>query len=159
MKPVIFTIEVESIVDLITNSSSELFVFEGESKKKVLKLIKEAYPEYLNEYHELKTVDDMSQDELETYIDYQAYYHGFKPFGAFTQDELYEEDPDFTWNKYRVKNNIPDQKWGRFVTKKNIKWVRDKIDPTRKLFFLFSLDENPRVQAPLEMIGHRYHLG
>ena len=46
----IFLINVDNHIDLITNSSSELFILKGETKNTVTELISNVYPEYLNEY-------------------------------------------------------------------------------------------------------------
>jgi hypothetical protein len=66
----LFVIKVDHSIDLITNSSSELFVLEGKSLDTVKELIASIYPEYLTEYDEVKPTSELTTDELEIYIDY-----------------------------------------------------------------------------------------
>lgn len=79
-----------------------------------------------------------------------------KNFDEFKDVDPYgEEDWDGdAWN--------PQDYWGRsFVTEKNLEEVKNRIDPQRKMYFLFSKNENPNwdYQKKLMGIGSRYHLG
>ena len=67
---VMFVIEPHSVVDVITNSSSELFVGESNTKDALVKMIEAAYPEYLGEYNELKSTKELDVDDIECYISY-----------------------------------------------------------------------------------------
>ena len=53
MKKILFAIKVNNVVDVITNSSSELFVLKGETKNIVEEMITNIYPNYKNEYEEV----------------------------------------------------------------------------------------------------------
>jgi hypothetical protein len=48
-----------------------------------------------------------------------------------------------------------------FVTKNNLEEFKNKIDPERKMYFLFSLDDNLDYdyQEKLEVFMDRFHLG
>jgi hypothetical protein len=65
-----------------------------------------------------------------------------------------------------LKNNLPhdpNARWQNtsFVTEDNFEEIKNKLDPNRTMYFLFSKDENPdwEMQEKLEMIMKRYHLG
>jgi hypothetical protein len=64
----LFIINPHSIIDLITNSSTELFVMKGSEKKHVEEIIKAIYPNYLTEYEPLLDVKDFSIEELDNFL-------------------------------------------------------------------------------------------
>lgn len=165
VKKQLFVIEPDHVVDIITNSSSELFVLEGETKQIVEELVSSVYPDYLSEYKNLKTTEELSEDELDIYISYHYDdYSRQKPtelIPGFTWEEMYQEDEKENSNSYfrfRLKRNHGS--W-RFVTAENKQRIINGIDPNRKKFWLFSIDENPNwdMQESLMNIGTRYRLG
>jgi hypothetical protein len=171
-KKTIFTINVNHSIDLITNSSSELFVLQGQTKEIVEELVRNVYPDYKNEYEDVKHISEMSASDLDNFFSYATGSHiwpanknDYRIPNGFTFEEVYEPDgKEPAWNKqiqYKVKNNDPNCKWGNFVTEENKEWFLNKFDPERKLFFLYSLDENPNwdMQEKLMEVGERYHLG
>lgn len=175
-KKILFTLKPHSVVDVITNSSSELFVGSSQSKETMISLIENVYPEYLNEYEAIKTIDDLSSNELNTYFSYACSPHcspaskGMYPvLNGFTFEELYiaEDDGKLAWNgeiQYELRNNVIDKKhkWDySFVTDENLEEIKNKIDPKREMYFLFSLDDNPNweMQEELECFMTRHHLG
>lgn len=174
-KKTVVCLDVHSMVDIITNSSSELFVFDGDTKKAVEKLIKKVYPNYRSEYGELKSIDDLSMDDLSVFFDYYCSPHMWPakkemypiPKG-FTFEDLYvpETDPStggpkIDWNgevQYRLKTN--EDSWN-FVDESNFESLKEKLKLGGNYFFLFSNDENPdyKFQQKLEKYGIRMHLG
>jgi len=174
-KKVIFKFNIDNIINIITNSSSELFVLDGETKEIVSEMIKEVYPEYLNEYEEIKSIDDLSADDLDNYFSYACSPHmwpaskgNYPILNGFTFDELYAPKSDKpAWNgelQYELIDNRKDEttKWNyAFVTEENLEEIKDKLDPNRKMHFLFSIDDNPNwdMQEELMAIGERHHLG
>jgi len=66
----IFAATIQSVIDVITNSSSELFVGKFNCKEELEKMIKEIYPNYLSEYQELKNIDELTVDDLDCYVQY-----------------------------------------------------------------------------------------
>lgn len=175
-KLIMFTLKLHSVIDVITNSSSELFVGKAQSKEIMESMIKELYPNYLDEYDELLNIDELSPDTLDTYFYYACSSHCWPAtkemypiLPGFTFEELYEPEDDGkpAWNgsiQYRLKNNDPDPdcKWHRsFVTEENFEEIKNKLDPKREMYFLFSKDENPdwEYQEKLEMVMERHHLG
>lgn len=160
----LFAFTVDNVVDLITNSSSELFVFKSDKKRKILRLLAAIYPEYLNEYDELRTIDEISHDSLQNFISYH-----YNSWSNELQKQCFDLIPGFTFNEMYETVVL---RWGgerppssythvRDITDETRKKYNDAIDPERKMFFLYSLDENPNYdkQLLLSQIGTRYHLG
>ena len=63
-----FKIELDHCIDIITNSSSELFILKGATKELVKEAIKKVYPDYLDEYQEVKSLSDLDHYELDQYL-------------------------------------------------------------------------------------------
>lgn len=165
----LFIFQPHHLIDIITNSSSELFVLKGQTKEAVREMIANVYPEYLNEYSDLQSSEEMDIDKLATYIRYA--YTGFswsknpQDYGlinGFTFEEMYEPRYHYDYETkiqtteidyYSIKED--------FITEDNRKRILDAIDPDRNKFFLFSYSDNPAwdMQEKLETIGERYHLG
>ena len=168
----LFVFNVDHCLDLITNSSSELFVLRGKTREIVEEMIKSYYPDYLTEYEQVKNITELSADELNTYFDYMCSPHQWPATRAmypvpkgFTFDELYEpkDGGKPAWNnevQYELRNN-EGTKYGGFITEDNLQAMLDKFNPARDMWFLYSLDENPNweKQEELMSIGDRYHLG
>lgn len=174
MAKTIFTIKPHSVIDVITNSSSELFVSTGVDKKAVTELIKNVYPDYKNEYDEVKSIDQLSLGELDSYLWYYtsprcspATKSQYGIPNGFTFDELLEPESDKpAWNgelQYQLKNNKKSEsKYDTsFVTEENKAEIINKLDPNRTMYFLYSLDENPNweMQEKLSDFMKRFHLG
>ena len=121
MKKILFIIKPHSVIDVITNSSTELFVGKNQSKENIIEMIKEIYPNYLKEYREVKNIDDLTYRDLDIYFNYACLPYNdienmFKPItkssypilNGFTFEELYIEDKRFekySRNKeYRLKS-------------------------------------------------------
>jgi len=173
---IIFTIQPHSIVDVITNSSSELFVFQGDEKQNIENIIREMrnsvatkigcepptsddiYKNYLIEYYPLKHIDELSIDEFDTYICYRYdTYIDYKKenvelIPGYTFEEMYENEVYGGCYKYRLKDDF---------VRNDFEKIKLAIDPEKKMFFLFSKDDNPdwSIQQQLESIAERYHLG
>ena len=176
MAKVLFTIRPHSIIDVITNSSTELFVGKSNSKEELIELIEEVHPNFRNEYEEIKHIDEVDPSELESYFCYMCSPHQwpaskrmYSVLPGFTFDELYEPEDNGTpaWNgevQYKLKNNVanPKNKWDRdFVTEANIEEIKNKLDPERKMYFMFSIEDNPEwdYQEKLSEFMTRIHLG
>ena len=174
-KRIIITFAVDNTIDLITNSSSELFVLSGDTREIVTEMVESVYPEFRNEYAEIKSSRDLSEEELDYFFSFAsspgcwpASKNQYPIIPGFTFEDLYEpEDKDPAWNgeiQYQLKNNKNETEdvWDRsFVTNENHQEILNKLDPEGKMYFLYSLDENPNwdMQEALMNIGVRYHLG
>lgn len=182
MKKVLFTLNINHSMDLVTNSSSELFVLKGKTKEIVEELLVSIYPDYLTEYYPVKHIDDLTVDELDTFFSYLCSPHmwpadksSYPIPNGFTFEELYEPEVDWktgevkppAWNgeiQYRLKNNVvnPESFFDRsFITEKNILDIKNKLDPEKNMYFLYSINENPDWdrQEELMLVADRYHLG
>lgn len=127
-----------SIVDIITNSSSELFVFEGNEKEVIEEMIRQVYPNYDNEYEELKSIMELSVEELDNFISYHCSPHRYPArradyplIGDYTFEELYEpEEGGRAWNgelQYQLKDNSRPPK--NLTVKKFDDFINKDIDP------------------------------
>jgi len=151
---ILFKINPHSFVDVITNSSTELFV--GQLPKHELqKMIAKVYPNYLHEYAELKGTRELTNDELECYISYH-----YDRWSNRHQKTLKELIPGFSYEEMYKPRDEGNYGWS-FVTDETRQRVVDGIDPHGKMFFLFSLDDNPNweMQERLMEFMTRYHLG
>jgi len=118
----------------------------------------------------------MTCEELDDYFSwicspcmYPAEKHMYPIIPGFTFDELYQEKivDRPTWHnivQYELINNNPaaEKPWdNRFVCDHNFEEIKNKIDPKREMYFLYSIDENPDwdMQEKLQKIMRRYHLG
>lgn len=170
----LFVIQPQSIVDVITNSSSELFVFRDKTKEVLEEILESIYPDYRNEYRELIPLRNVDNEELDSLMNwftgswiYPARKEDYRIPGTFTFDEVYEPEGNKPAHngeiQYRLKKNWQgESKWDYyFVTEENREWVLNKLDPDHTMMLLYSIDNNPdwEMQEVLEQIGERYHLG
>jgi len=185
----IFTLHIDNMIDLVTNSSSELFILKGDTKQTVEELLASIYPGYLSEYDEVKSILNLSTEELNIYFrcstgsnQWPCKKEDYSTIPGFTFDDLYEPEKEIEFPKegdfrytgnikrswdgeieYALKNNdINGDCWGStFVTEKNKDSLIEKLDPNHNMWFLFSKDENPNweMQKVLSEVAQRYHLG
>lgn len=155
----IFELHIDSVIDIITNSSSELFVLKADTGEIIKELLSNVYPEYLTEYEEVRLLKDLSIDELDTYIGniYDTYAPKEKCgiIEGFTFEEMYEP------TRYKSTYGPQDYVLKDNFIEKNKEKILNTIDPFNKTWVLFSIDENPNweYQEVLSNIATRYHLG
>lgn len=172
-KKTLLVINVDNVVDIITNSSSELFVLNGETKEIVSEMIKDIYPEYHSEYEEVVSLKEASNSQAYTYYNWvidkwydrydyrltkeqrkeqeiQHYTNQAKKYGLEVS-KFYEN-----WSTYKS-----DKDWVVIISDKGYDAIRNYHDPNGNIFLLFSENENPNydMQEKLEEIATRYHLG
>ena len=154
---VLFEFKIHSVIDIITNSSSELFVFEAKTIEILKNLIKGVYPNYLKEYREVQLLSESSDEDLECYIDtlYNTYgeSNNIHIFPGILQEDTYYID---NIERDRIYFMLKED----FVEKNREKLLKI-IDPENNTWLLYSIDENPYfdMQERLSQIGTRYHLG
>lgn len=148
-----FIFNVSNVIDLITNSSSELFILSGDNKKEVEDLISSVYPNYLSEYEEVKSLSDLDNSELNTYLSYE--YHDWN--NKLILSDVFNIDPKILYENYDEIDN--SKYWYGHLSKDGMNQIREKLP--KDMFFLFSIDENPDYdkQEDLMNIATRYHLG
>ena len=176
VKKILFVIQPHSIVDVITNSSSELFVFEGKEYDTVKEMIKQIYPDYLDEYNEVECLGTTeSWESILTYIDWvdNSWYDCYNFNSRLSKEEKKEKEikhaTEFArkfgiepekfyhdWDKINDENY-----WFGIIEMTHMKKIQQVLDPNNSIFLLFSIDENPNweMQNNLERFGTRYHLG
>lgn len=177
MDKILFRINIQSVSDIITNSSSELFVFQKPSVKDVAKLLDDYVPGWREEYEEPILFSDMGNDN-------QCEYIGW----VFPMPNFYNYDDIEEYNKVVIKivhrelciseEEIPSlfTNWNQPVTSENgnyvwtyydLEWSEKGLNILKDKYkydiCLWSIDENPDY-ARQEVIknivgGKRYHLG
>ena len=174
MKKILFTISVDNTIDIITNSSSELFVLNGETLNSVKELVESIYPEYRKEYEEIVALRDASDSDVDTYVswiedssyDRWDYIIGMskekrKQYNIqedTKQAQKYGLTPEEFFKNWDDRNN--EYYYSR-ISSKGYDAIRKTLDPNGKIFLLYSIDDNPDwdMQEALMSIGIRHHLG
>ena len=153
-KKIMFVIHPHSVVDVITNSSTELFVFDGSSKKAVEDIIKDVYPNYLDEYEELKPLSQLNDEDFESYLDW--IYPSWD--NRMTLAHIFNIEPESLYSNWAEK--ATSKYWYGELSKEGISLIRKQLDMDNT-FLLYSIDENPdwEQQEKLMDIGTRHHLG
>lgn len=173
MKRTLFVVNVDNMINLITNSSSELFVMRGETEESVKEMVKAVYPDYEKEYTEPTSLKNSSVDDIESYMDWvevcQYRELGFSPTFEQTKNwyigvaERFAQKPeDFydNWDEFLGKS---EERWFGYASIKSEYYpmMANAIDPNGTIILMWSHDENPNwdMQEALMNIGDRYHLG
>lgn len=170
----LFVMQIENIIDLITNSSSELFVLRSKEKGIMIELLDHVYRDWRNEYEEPKNISELTVRELDDFVIYATGANcwpthrksQYQLLPGFSFDELYEIK-EKAWNgrfQYQLKNNLKssEHEWQRsFVTEENFEEIKNRLSPDEDMWFLFSIDENPDYEGQdlLCEIAEKYHLG
>lgn len=174
MKKIIFTFNVDNIISLITNSSSELFVLNGDTLNSVQQMVSSIHPDYLTEYHEVVALKDADDMLVETYLDWieNSYHNYWEEKIGMSEKERIEYDiakhtkeaekygmlPEAFFENWDDRNN---KYFYSRISEKGYDAVRHTLDPNGRIFLLLSLYDNPNwdKQEALMNIGSRYHLG
>jgi len=160
-KKVMFVIQPQSIIDVITNSSSELFIFQGNDKQVIEGMISDVYPNYRDEYEELKSIEELDAYDMINYFGWifersnwnsrNWSYECIAPPGMDIADLTVLDESGRSWYKDNLK-----------FSEEKIEANLDKIKEALKgTYLLYSLDDNPNwdMQEALWQIGERHHLG
>lgn len=174
MKKTLFTIFVDNTIDIITNSSSELFVLNGDTLNSVQQMVSSIHPDYLTEYHEVVALKDADDMLVETYLDWieNSYHNYWEETIGMSEKERIEYDiakhtkeaekygmlPEAFFENWDERN---DKYFYSRISEKGYDAVRHTLDPNGRIFLLLSLYDNPNwdKQEALMNIGSRYHLG
>ena len=174
MKKILFTISVDNTIDIITNSSSELFVLNGETLNSVKELVESIYPEYRKEYEEIVALRDASDSDVDTYESQigDSFYDRWNYTKNMSKEERKQYDiqedtkqaqkygltPEEFFENWNDRNN---ECYYSRISSKGYDAIRKTLDPNGKIFLLLSIDGNPDcyMQEALMDIGRRYHLG
>jgi hypothetical protein len=150
----LFVIQPQSVIDVITNSSSELFVFQGKEKEVIKDMIKRVYPDYLNEYEDLKCLNELNDSELTDYIDwiYSTWSNKLRLSKEFNIE------PEILYSNFDEKDT--DKYWYGELSNEGLELIKQQLD-LDNTYLLYSINDNPDwdMQEELMCIGQRYHLG
>lgn len=180
----LFKFNIQSFSDIITNSSSELFVFQKDSVGQVIQLLDKIYPNWRTEYREPILFKDMTEEDQRNYIywvgDVRPYY------SLYNEDDCKRMNPEEAlvyFNNHVIKYvhrkwNIPKEEVPSMYSNwSELKYTRDNypyiylelsekgIKMFKSLFeddiCLWSIDENPNweKQEEISLFAKRYHLG
>jgi len=157
----LFIFNIDNQIDIITNSSSELFLFKSDNKEVLISLIESIYPDFRSEYMEPMQYKDMDLYRFESCIEYQFSSWRMEKkdcivFEGFKFEEIYEKDK---YQREWEKNTLYSFREGFLQNNKDR--IIKSIDPNNHLWFLYSIEDNPNyeMQELLEQVAVRYHLG
>lgn len=161
-----FVFKIDNVIDIITNSSSELFVLASENQNTAKQMVRNVYSDYLTEYEEPKSIRDCTVYELNNYLNYayKTYVNeyskrnveylklGMFKMEKYSFEEMYDVRETTNCTSIDLKDNFVEDHFNEII---------DAIDPEGQLYFLFSIGENPvwEYQERLSEIGRRFHLG
>lgn len=163
----LFIFQVQSFTDVVTNSSSELFVFNG-STKTVEELLNFAVPGWKSEYNSPVTLQEIDDDSFNMYLNY-AYDNWDNHYREITKANskqlvlarTFKIDPKLLYKNYDEWD--PNSKdWTKTyleLSKEGLQLIKSKLPSN--LIFVFSKDDNPNWDRQKIMMnyGIRYHLG
>lgn len=172
----LFIFNVDNVIDIITNSSSELFILNGESTEIVKEMVANVYPGYLSEYEEVTSLRDASTEQIDTYISWVAepwhmrdgYYkmsdkerRDYEIEDAKKKAAKYNMEPEVFFTNWDNAFDYSKSWWSANISEAGLKHIAKTLDPNGNIFLLFSIDDNPNFeyQEELENIARRYHLG
>lgn len=154
----LFIFNVDNVIDIITNSSSELFVLEAETEEIVKEMVKSAHSSYENEYEQPILTKDLTLEQLETYRNYAL--EGWSDFRNSKKDySVLGIAPELLYSNWLEKD--AEKYWYPKLSEEGAVLLKKAIDPENKVWFMFSFEENPdwERQESLMSIASRYHLG
>ena len=166
---ILFEFNIQSITDIITNSSSELFVFKNRELEDLVLILSLIHPCWNLEYNEPIQVNRMRDDELVTYLEW---VYGGSDFDyeirniPITKENTkrtgvakhFGLKPKFVYEGY--------ENWDPNINKLSLKYLPEGLRTIRAMipdttFAMYSKDDNPtwEYQEKFERLGKRYHLG
>jgi len=175
MSKTLYIFNVDNAIDIITNSSSELFILNGQSTEMVNQMIESVYPDYRSEYEEVVALKNASPDQINTYISWieDPWHSNYNRDRNLTEKEKRAKEiktaedkalkfgmkPGLFYSNWNERNK--DGWWFINISDRGLRKAAEMLDPNGTIFMLFSFDENPNwdYQEKLMDIGQRHHLG
>lgn len=148
----LISFSIDNVIDIITNSSSELFVMKSDDEAIVISLIEAVNPSYSNGFYgplRYKDMDETTFAEcIETiYGSYSKEKAGLFLFSGFTFEEQFDYDSIAEYY---------DRK--RSFLKENKAKLIQQIDPNGLLWFLVPKEEHEYVYKDLAELGTTYFM-
>ena len=151
-KKSLFVIAVDNMINLITNSSSELFVLNGETLNSVKELVESIYPEYRKEYEEIVALRDAGDSDVDTYVNwiedssYDRWSYTINMSKEKRKQYDIQEDTKQA-QKYGLTSEEFFENWNdrnneyyySRISSIGYDAIRKTLDPNGKIFLLFSL--------------------
>lgn len=137
IKKEVHVFTVDHCIDIITNSSSELFILDGDNKKIVEELLESTCPGYLTEYLPLQGWEDLENEEL------LEQWHDRLPYNLIAEqaEEYIPEgltfDELFSWDSRGNLINNYDA-----LNDSNRNHMINYLSKGKQQFFLFSRGDN-----------------
>lgn len=174
----LFVFNVQSVSEVITNSSSELFVFEGNTENEVISILDSIYPNWRDEYDDPKKVADFSKEEIEDYL-YNinvldswiwddSKFLEMKKNESFRCCDLAKElglsmtEAFDNWDDWDLTDR-KNKSWEDRQLKLSDKFIEKFKESAEKenTYALYSYDDNPlwEYQELLMEVAERHHLG
>ena len=161
---IVYVFNIQSITDVITNSSSELFVYRGNTDT-VKELLDSVTPGWESEYNDPVLLQDLSPNSLETYLDYKYRLWDWNTDTPLTKEtsnqtllsRKFNIDPHDIYDNY---DEWDPNSYDMLCYKEGWdKIIKEKL--SQNLVFVFSKYDNPDYnrQEIMEQYGTRYHLG
>ncbi len=176
----LFVFKIQSVSEVITNSSSELYVFEGNNEKEIIGILDSIYPNWRDEYYEPESVADFNSDSLRNFLD------NINELGS--RDYYWMKEDEFNSKKQKeelccckfakslgLKPSEAFENWEKWnPTDRKLDWENRHLELSdkfmekykekaekEKTYALYSIDENPNwdYQELLMEVAERYHLG
>lgn len=162
---ILFEFNIQSITDIITNSSSELFVFKNRELEDLVLILSLIHPCWNLEYNEPIQVNRMRDDELVTYLEW---VYGGSDFDyeirniPITKENTkrtgvakhFGLKPKFVYEDY--------ENWDPNINKLSLKYLPEGLRTIRAMipdttFAMYSKDDNPtwEYQEKFERFGKR----
>lgn len=183
-----FSLKIDSYIDIITNSSSELFASRGLKKKKLISLIKSVYPNYSDEYDGPYSLTELFLDSdkiwyIEELFQKTALLSGLsseklflsersldlknpssidKIFDFISKNEITQDPYEIFENYDEIYQNLgEDYRWYMEYKLEYMKKISNKYNLGDSIYLLLSKDENPvwDYQEKLMEFMERHHLG
>lgn len=151
----LFVFQIQSFTDVVTNSSSELFVFTGTTEV-VSDILDSNVPGWEHEYDDPQSVQDLSPSSLKTYLSYAYDNHDWnwdnKRITRETSRQTrwareFNIDPNDLYENYK-EWDPNSEKWEISQLQLKEGWdklIKQKLNPN--LVFVFSKGENPNWEA------------
>lgn len=147
----LISLNIDNVIDIITNSSSELFVMKSDSKELVYELIESACPTFRDGYYDPIRYKDMDESTFADCIE--------TIYGSYSKDKSLFLFFGFSVEEQLAYDNIAeyyDRKRSFLTENKDV--LINQIDPNGLLWFLVPKEEHEYIYKDLAKLGTTYFM-